>query len=212
MKKRFKIPLFIFVILIIAIIALIIFKLSGKGPAESKVKVVDSIDDFSYTLDERDSKLMKKKYNELKEILKAKEIDKAKYAKCIAELFVIDLFTMDNKINKYDVGSTEYVYPSSVENFKTNVEDTIYKMIENNSSGKRKEKLPIVKDIISGDVEEITYKLGSEENAQELSGYKLKLTWEYEKDLGYDKEANITLVEEDNKIYVVEYKVGEDSE
>ncbi len=212
MRKRFKVPLIIFVILIVAIIALIIFKLTSKDADDNQVKVVDNIANFNYTLDERDSKLMKEKYNELKKILSAEEIDQEKYATCIAELFVIDLFTMDNKINKYDVGSTEYVYPSSVDNFKTNVEDTIYKTMENNSSGKRKQELPSVKSITAGDIQKTTYNLEIDDDTKELNGYILKLTWEYEEDLGYDKEATITLVSEDNIIYVVEYKVGDVSE
>ena len=41
---------------------------------KNNVKVIDSIVDFSYTLDERDTKLMKDNYQELKNILKEIEI------------------------------------------------------------------------------------------------------------------------------------------
>ena len=115
-----------------------------KSEVKNNVKVIDSIVDFSYTLDERDTTLMKDTYKELKRVLKEKDINYEEYASILARLFVIDLFTMDNKINKYDVACLEYVYPDNVDNFKTNVEDTIYKTIEDNTYGKRTKKLSVV--------------------------------------------------------------------
>ena len=191
MKKKYKILLTILIILIIIIVAaIIVFKVFKGSSTAEPVKVVDSIDNFDYTLDDRDTELMKKTYNELKDILTASDIDYEKYAQALAKLFVIDLFTMDNKVNRYDVGSTEYVYPDSVENFKTNVEDTIYKTMENNSNGKRKQKLPEVSAIDESNVETSTFTIGEDE----YESYIVKLSWSYEKDLGYDKNATITLI------------------
>ncbi len=206
MKKKYKILLTILIILIIIIVAaIIVFKVFQSSPTAEPVKVVDSIDNFDYTLDDRDTELMKKTYNELKDILTASDIDYEKYAQALAKLFVIDLFTMDNKVNRYDVGSTEYVYPDSVENFKTNVEDTIYKTMENNSNGKRKQKLPEVSAIDESNVETSTFTIGEDE----YESYIVKLSWSYEKDLGYDKNATITLIPLNEKLYVVEYVTGE---
>ena len=206
MKKKYKMLLTILIILIIIIVAAIIaFKVFQGSPTAEPVKVVDSIDNFDYTLDDRDTELMKKTYNELKDILTASDIDYEKYAQALAKLFVIDLFTMDNKVNRYDVGSTEYVYPDSVENFKTNVEDTIYKTMENNSNGKRKQKLPEVSAIDESNVETSTFTIGEDE----YESYIVKLSWSYEKDLGYDKNATITLIPLNEKLYVVEYVTGE---
>ena len=206
MKKKYKILLTILIILIIIIVAaIIVFKVFQGSSTAEPVKVVDSIDNFDYTLDDRDTELMKKTYNELKDILTASDIDYEKYAQALAKLFVIDLFTMDNKVNRYDVGSTEYVYPDSVENFKTNVEDTIYKTMENNSNGKRKQKLPEVSAIDEINVETSTFTIGEDE----YESYIVKLSWSYEKDLGYDKNATITLIPLNEKLYVVEYVTGE---
>lgn len=206
MKKKYKILLAILIILIIIIVAaIIIFKVFQGGTSAEPVKVVDSIDNFDYTLDDRDTELMKNTYNELKDVLTASEIDYEKYAQSLAKLFVIDLFTMDNKVNRYDVGSTEYVYPDSVENFKTNVEDTIYKTMENNSDGKRKQNLPEVSSIDEAAVETSTFTIGEEE----YDSYVVKLSWSYEKNLGYDTNATITLIPLNEKLYVVEYVTGE---
>lgn len=205
MKRKYKVTLIVIVVLVIIIIATVSFVLLNKKPDAKPVKVVDSIDNFSYTLDDRDSELMKTTYDELKETLSSKEIDYENYAKLIAELFVIDLFTMDNKVNRYDVGSTEYIYPDSVENFKTNVEDTIYKTMENNSDGKRKQNLPEVSKIDSTEVETSTFTIGEDT----LDSYVVNISWSYKKDLGYDKQAKITLIELDEKLYIVEYVTGE---
>ena len=206
MKKKYKILLIVIIILIIVIIAAIIaFKfLKGSEPAEP-VKVVDSIDNFDYTLDDRDTELMKNTYNELKTVLSSDEIDYEKYAEILSKLFVIDLFTMDNKVNRYDVGSTEYVYPDSVDNFKTNVEDTIYKSMENNSDGKRRQDLPEVSSIDNTSVETSTFTIGEEEH----ESFVVNINWSYVSDLGYDDNAIIILIELNEKLYVVEYVTGE---
>lgn len=206
MKKKYKILLIVIIILIIVIIAAIIaFKfLKGSEPAEP-VKVVDRIDNFDYTLDDRDTELMKNTYNELKTVLSSDEIDYEKYAEILSKLFVIDLFTMDNKVNRYDVGSTEYVYPDSVDNFKTNVEDTIYKSMENNSDGKRRQDLPEVSSIDNTSVETSTFTIGEEEH----ESFVVNINWSYVSDLGYDDNATITLIELNEKLYVVEYVTGE---
>lgn len=206
MKKKYKILLIVIIVLIIVIIAAIVaFKfLKGSEPAEP-VKVVDRIDNFDYTLDDRDTELMKNTYNELKTVLSSDEIDYEKYAEILSKLFVIDLFTMDNKVNRYDVGSTEYVYPDSVDNFKTNVEDTIYKSMENNSDGKRRQDLPEVSSIDNTSVETSTFTIGEEEH----ESFVVNINWSYVSDLGYDDNAIITLIELNEKLYVVEYVTGE---
>ena len=209
MKGKYKVFLSIIVILIIVVVVFLVlsqFDIKKKtDDLEIQIKVLDNIDKYGYSLDERDSKLMKSTYNELKDILSKDEIDYDEYAKTIAKLFVIDLFTMNNKTNKYDVGSVEYVYPDNVVNYKLNVENTIYKLIENNVDGKRKQALPVVKSIIEADLSKDKFKIGDKEH----DCFVVSLKWNYEEDLGYDTEAKITLIEKDSKVYVVEYVAGE---
>lgn len=193
------------VIAILLIISFLVYKLLKNNNTNDNIKVVDSIEKYGYNLDDRDSALMKSKYEELKKVLNSDEIYYEEYAKILAELFIIDLFTLNNKINKYDVGSAEYVYPDSIENFKLNVEDTIYKHMENNSDGKRKQDLPEVSgsNITAINTGEF---LIDDEN---YDSFIVELNWDYVKDLGYDDNATITLINLDNKLYVVEYFVGE---
>ncbi|MFR5857367.1 MAG: hypothetical protein ACLUFU_06125 [Bacilli bacterium] len=200
-----KILLIIIVLLILLVISLIIYKLLNNNSDKEDIKVVDSIENYGYNLDDRDSALMKSKYEELKKVLNSDEINYEEYAKILSELFVIDLFTMNNKINKYDVGSVEYVYTDSVDNFKLNVEDTIYKHMENNSDGKRKQELPEVKSIEVVSINSDEFEIDEES----YESFVVDLDWNYVKDLSYDNTATITLINLDNKLYVVEYLVGE---
>lgn len=207
MKKKYKRLIILFVVVaLLAIGCFLIFKMLKKDDVQENVNVVDSISEYGYNLDDRDTELMKNIYEELKDVLLADTIDYEKYADTLARLFVIDLFTMNNKINKYDVGGTEYVYPDAIENFKLNVEDTIYKHMENNSSGKRKQNLPEVSsiDVLSTEVGE--YTIGDTDT---FDAYIVDLAWEYASDLGYDDNATVTLVKMEDKLYVVEYAVGE---
>ncbi len=207
MKKKYKRLIILFVVIaLLAIGCFLIFKMLKKDDVQENVNVVDSISEYGYNLDDRDTELMKNIYEELKDVLLADTIDYEKYADTLARLFVIDLFTMNNKINKYDVGGTEYVYPDAIENFKLNVEDTIYKHMENNSSGKRKQNLPEVSsiDVLSTEVGE--YTIGETDT---FDAYIVDLAWEYVSDLGYDDNATVTLVKMEDKLYVVEYAVGE---
>lgn len=204
MKKKYKLLLTIIIICIVLIIGLLVAKKLTNNEVKNDVKVVDSIVDFSYTLDERDSALMKENYKELKKILKESDINYEEYSKYIAKLFIIDLYTLDNKINKYDVASLEYVYPDSIDNFKLNVEDTLYKTMEDNTYGKRTEVLPIVSSIEVTDVTTDKFTL----NDEEVESFVVTLSWNYEKDLGYDTKGVVTLIKLDKKVYVVEYKAG----
>lgn len=77
--------------------------------------------------------------------------------------------------------------------------------MENNSNGKRKQKLPEVSAIDESNVETSTFTIGEDE----YESYIVKLSWSYEKDLGYDKNATITLIPLNEKLYVVEYVTGE---
>ena len=120
-------------------------------------------------------------------------------------MFIIDLYTINNKINKYDIGSLEFIHPDALENYKLNVKDTIYKYVDDNSYDNRTQNLPEVTKIKIDNFEELTYKIKEEE----VPTYMISLSWEYIEDLEYDNEAVIVIVKKDNKLYVVEKKEKE---
>ena len=178
-------------------------------PANKKV-YTDKIKGFDYKLEKRDTKLYKSKFAELKKVLESDKIDYKKYAKLIAQLYVIDLYTLDNKVTKYDVGSTEFIYPDALENYELKVKDTLYKYVEDNSDKKRKQKLPEVSNIKVESIEESTfdYKVKGKDDETEttktLDSYVVKLSWEYKEDLSYEESATLIIVKSGKKLYVIE--------
>lgn len=201
MKKRYKLTLTFIVCLIVLIFVILLISFFKVDNNNSYVKSIDSIQGYDYVLNENDTDLIKDEFKDLKKILSSKQVDYKEYAQIISKLFISDLFTIDNKINKYDVGGVEYVVPSARENFRLNVSDTIYKYVTNIDDENR-EKYSEVKNINIINEEESTYSY----NDNEYDAYVITLSWEYIKDYGYDKEGIVTLIKDDNKIYVVKYE------
>ena len=205
MRKRYKVALIVVSILLVICIALVVLKFTVFKDKDKKTAVstsiVDKMDDYGYSLDDKDGKLFKEKYYELKEILDSDEIDFSKYGKKITELFIIDLYTISTKINKYDVGGIDYLYENEKEMFKNKVMDTLYSDVEDNSYDTRKQELPTVSEVEITDEKEIKYEI----DKKKYDGYEYTLKISYEKDLKYDEKAKVTVVKDENKMYIVEY-------
>lgn len=203
MKKRNKIILFIVIVLLVVGASLFCYiKFVKKDDNVNKVTNIEEIDKFGYTLKSNATETYKKEYEILKTNLKSTNINEEEYVKSVAKLFIIDLYTISNKINKYDVGGTEFVYPDSLENYKVNVEDTLYKYVEDNSNDSRTQSLPEVSEVQITDFKKVKYKVSN----TELDAYEVALKWSYVVDMGYESEGSVIILEKDNKYYVVEKK------
>ena len=206
MNKKYKITLIILVILILLCVGLLVFKKTVYDKKEKKpsvtTSVVDNMESYGYALEDRDTKLYKNTYYELKEILDAEELDYEKYGQKISELFVIDLLTISNKVNKYDVGGLDFLYEEEKEMFKNKVIDTIYKDVEDNSYQTREQKLPTVSKVIVEKTEKTTFELTED---KKLEAYEYDLQIQYKQDLGYDENITVITVKDNNKMYVVKY-------
>lgn len=201
MTKKKKIIIIIIGILILAAGALVAYKILNPQEAKQKtIKSLDTIKGFDYILEDRDKDIYAQEFKILKKNLEGSEINYEEYAKSIAKMFIIDLYTIDNKTNKYDVGGCEFVHPDALENYKLNVKDTIYKYVSDNSNNDRKQELPEISKVTVDNFEETTYKIGEEET----SAYKVDLSFEYKEDLEYDESAILYIVKKDKYLYVVE--------
>lgn len=203
MKKRNKIILFIVIVLLVVGASIFCYlKFVKKDDNVNKVTNIEEIDKFGYTLKSNATETYKKEYEILKTNLKSTDINEEEYVKSVAKLFIIDLYTISNKINKYDVGGTEFVYPDSLENYKVNVEDTLYKYVEDNSNNSRTQSLPEVSEVQITDFKKVKYKVSN----TELDAYEVALKWSYVVDMDYESEGSVIILEKDNKYYVVEKK------
>ena len=199
MKK--KVILFLCILIFVYAAGGTIYYIATREKKDDKPIVTnkDTIKGYDYALKSNATKLYEDEFKTLKANLEG-DINYDEYAVSVAKLFVIDLYTINNKINKYDTGGASFVYPDGRDNYKLNVQDTIYKYVEDNTNGKRTQNLPEVSSVIVKDSKKDTYKIGD----NSFEAYKINLEWSYVQDLGYDKTGEIILIKKDKNIYVVE--------
>ena len=172
-----------------------------KGEAE-KPKTVDTIPKYEYHLYSNKSEAYKDKFQELSKALTKETVDDKEYAKILSELFVIDLFDLNSKVSNTDIGGADLFYPKTRNDFVKTEEDGMYKYVESNVYGGRKQSLPVVKSAIAT-IESFNYtgNVTTDPNA-----YKAVVDITYEKDLEYPTKVYLTLVHSDNKLYVINLK------
>ena len=207
MKKVLnKNRLFYFVSTVLIIIVLIIigvkfvkdFIIKDNRQVVSKNNL-DSLELYGYTLDDMDSKEYKEYFNELKAVLNSDSVNYEEYAKGVVKLFVTDFYTLDTKITSSDIGGVEFIPSDMVDNFKMHAGDTMYNHIKTNIYGDREQELPHVKSVSIDDITSETYTY----KEKEYEAYRVKASWSYAKDLGYDKEGEFVLIKDNNKLNIV---------
>ena len=207
MKEVKKYLIIVLVILGVALLAFGAYKYLNrcKKPVVDEVKEEDKIDtkEFDYVLYDNKSDLYKEYFGKLKEELLKDEVNEEEYAKLVAELFVIDFYSLQDKRTSTDVGGLDFIYEDMKENFVLKATDTIYKYVESNVYGDRKQELP---KITAVEVKEAVKTPVKFEKAQDEFGYKVVVTVTYEKDLGFAKEVTLSLVHKESKLYIVDIK------
>lgn len=209
MKKKILIILLslIFIYCIGGVIYSVVVRQSTSNKDKENENII-TINNYDYTLNaDNVTSLYKKEFNSLKNNLESSEVDYNNYVTSIAKLYIIDLYTLSIKSNKYDITSSQYVYSLGRENFKLKVSETLYKFIEDNTDG-RKQEFPEVSEVIIDSVEDATYTI----EATNFVAYNVKVHWLYKKDLEYDEDAILTLIRDNNIISVVEENRVEDLE
>ena len=210
-KKKKKLTPIKKLLILLLIVALIIGGFIGyqkffKKDTTKKVKVVDSIknDNVDYVVNEHDSKLFKKTFEELKKVLNAKKVDNKKYAETISKLFVIDFFTLRNKTSKNDVGGVQFVFDGYRTTFVEYARDGIYKQVLANDGGQINNSLPTVKSVTVNSVEEVSPAgMFATPFAEDAVGYEVRLSWTYENDDSFQSEAVIVVAPDGEKLSLV---------
>lgn len=204
LKKKVKRTILVIIILIVAVVGVLLAnKYVFKKENTKELKVVDNISKYGYKLKENKPKAYKDMFNELKEILNAKEVDEDAYAKKISEMFVYDFYSLEDKTAKTDVGGVDFVYSGILENFLKNAQNTYYKYVESNIYGNRNQKLPVVTDIEVKDVNQKEFAYGDKTDDK---AYFVDVKWSYtdEKFSDYQDEATLVFIHDDIKLCLVE--------
>ncbi len=200
-KKKKKKGKILFIIILIIVLCIGGFfgytKFYKKNPDE--VKIIKKITKYNYKLGDNKSELYKKYFNELEDVLENEEVDYEEYAKVASKLFITDFYTLNNKKSKNDIGGLDFIKDSMKDNFIDQARNTFYRYIKINS---KEQSLPEVSEVTNVSVEKTSFTY-SDETIDE-NAYKVSITWGYVEDLGYESEANIILVKDDIKLYIVE--------
>lgn len=201
LKKSVKRILLIALILILVGTGLIVYQSITKKEVK-KVKIVNKIDDYGYSLKSNKSKKYKELFEELKEILNKEEVDEEKYVEQISKMFILDFYTLSDKLTNTDVGGLDFVYSTAKTPFLEKAEDTIYKYVESNLYDNRNQELPTVDEITINSIEQIEYTVGTD--YIDSNAYQVNVTWTYKENLDYQNEATLIFAHEDKKLSLVE--------
>lgn len=191
-KKKINISLIIFVVLIISLVGFFAYKRFFTGNTVStKPKVVDTIKDYGYELEDDAPDGYKTLFDQLRNLLSNEEYDEKEYASLVARLLVFDFYNLDNKISKNDIGGVQFIREDQQKNFILEASETVYKYIEHNVYGNRTQQLPIVVEVTEKEIKETTYKY---KDVSDSKSYKVIVNVSYEKDLDYPEEVTVVLV------------------
>ena len=199
MKLKKSVKRFLIVLLIVLILAaVILWFVFGRGEKKQEPQtatVVETLDDYGYSLRSDATSLQKSLFEELKQVLNAEPINEEEYAKIVARSFIADFYTLDNKVTNNDVGGAQYFYSAVRDNFILSAQDTIYKYIESDLYDEREQELPIVTAVEVTSITSTTYTLGE---VTDDKAYQVEATITYQTDLGYDSSRKLIIMHDEN--------------
>lgn len=199
MKLKKSVKRFLIVLLIVLILAtVILWFVFGRGEKKQEPQtatVVETLDDYGYSLRSDATSLQKSLFEELKQVLNAEPINEEEYAKIVARSFIADFYTLDNKVTNNDVGGAQYFYSAVRDNFILSAQDSIYKYVESDLYGDREQELPIVTAVEVTSITSTTYTLGE---VTDDKAYQVEATITYQKDLGYDSSRKLIIMHDEN--------------
>ena len=202
MKRKLSIKKIVVFYIYILFAILIIFGIVQIFSASKKtvdVEIVDTIDDYGYVLDDKATSYIKSLFEELSKVLKEETLDEKAYAEILCKIFITDFYTLDNKLNKNDIGGLRYVYTDFVNDFSSLAQNSIYKTVKNNMYGDRVQELPVVSEVVINGVENKQFKYNDKtfDNA-----YYINASIKYDVDLGYASNVDIVIVKNNNKLEI----------
>lgn len=191
--------LVLFLVLFVACLGVFYYLKIKDEPVVVEKKVTDEIVGLPYQIHDLDSTYYKSEFKNLKTVLTSEVIDDKAYAETVSKMFAANLYTLDNKITKSDIGGLEFIVDSFKENFILNVSSTLYKYVETNIYNDRDQELPEVTGT------EIIESISSTFTIDEIEypSYEVTLNLTYKVDLGYETDVKVILIKDEDSIYVV---------
>lgn len=205
LKKKVKRFLIIFLIIVVAAVGgFVFYEMTNTSKVTiKKATVLNEIKEYGYTLKSNKSKAYKKEFANLATILNSDSVDEEAYLKSITKLFILDFYTLSDKVANTDVGGVDFIHTDAKTNFLEKAEDTIYKYVENNMYGGRRQSLPTVQDVTIEDIQNVSFTLNKE---TDTNAYQVTVSWTYTEENDYQNKATLTFAHEGKKLSLVEMK------
>lgn len=198
--KKFKIFLIIaLLVLVLLLVLFLYFKKCDKKVPTVQVEVIDSIDDFDYQLNDNETEYYNNLFDSLKNLLSSDDYDEDEYAVIIGKLFLTDFYDLNSKVMKSDIGGTQFVYLDYRNDFELGAIDTVYKSVESNVYGDRKQSLPIVKSVDKVDLSYDSFEYGYD---IDYDAYYITFNINYEVDFGYPSSVKLILIHNNDKLEI----------
>lgn len=207
MKLKKKVKRFLIILLIVIVAAVggfVFYEMTNTSKVTiKKATVLNEIKEYGYTLKSNKSKAYKKEFANLATILNSDSVDEEAYLKSITKLFILDFYTLSDKVANTDVGGVDFIHTDAKTNFLEKAEDTIYKYVENNMYGGRRQSLPTVQDVTIEDIQNVSFTLNKE---TDTNAYQVTVSWTYTEENDYQNKATLTFAHEGKKLSLVEMK------
>ena len=200
-KKEIHKNRILVIALIIIILGLVVF--FQTRPKLQVVSVVSKIENYDYYIESNATKIERRYYKELEDELSDNKVDEDNYAKLVSKLFIVDYYSLNNKITNKDIGGVQFIHSNLKDSFINDSSNTVYKYVKENLYGTRKQNLPEVKDVNIDKIDSVRYK---NNEYSDNNGYYVKTSVSYKKNLDYPKTVELYLIHEDNKLVIVEMK------
>lgn len=200
LKKKVVVLIVLILVLIVLATGLVLYMKHNEKPDNPiEKKVVDKIPEYGYVLESNKTKLYQDLFKELVKTLNEEEVNEEEYAKLISQMAVADFYNLDNKLSKNDIGGTQFIREKNVSNFVLEASETVYKYVEQNLEGNRKQELPIVTSVEASNIKKIKYKY---KNISDDNAYVVTVKLGYKKDLEYPKQVIVKLLHNDKKLEI----------
>lgn len=207
MKLKKKVKRFLIILLIVIVAAVggfVFYEMTNTSKVTiKKATVLNEIKEYGYTLKSNKSKAYKKEFANLATILNSDSVDEEAYLKSITKLFILDFYTLSDKVANTDVGGVDFIHTDAKTNFLEKAEDTIYKYVENNMYGGRHQSLPTVKNVTIDNIQNVSFTLNKEVDSK---AYQVTVSWTYTEENDYQNKATLTFAHEGKKLSLVEMK------
>ncbi len=207
MKLKKKVKRFLIILLIViatSVGGFVFYEMTNTSKVTiKKATVLNEIKEYGYTLKSNKSKAYKKEFANLATILNSDSVDEEAYLKSITKLFILDFYTLSDKVANTDVGGVDFIHTDAKTNFLEKAEDTIYKYVENNMYGGRHQSLPTVQDVTVEDIQNVSFTLNQK---TDTNAYQVTVSWTYTEENDYQNKATLTFAHEGKKLSLVEMK------